>query len=51
MPEIENPYAQAAVENFRRPPPGLRPLKSPEQAPNGAELEAEYAADGAGRVQ
>src|SRR5215468_9580648 len=39
MPEIENPYAQAIVENFRRTPASLRPqlLKMLEQELNGAE--------------
>jgi len=39
MPEIENPYAQATVENFRRTPVSLRPqlLKMLEQELNGAE--------------
>jgi len=41
MPEIENPYAQATVENFRRTPPSLRPqlLKMLEQELNGAEAD------------
>jgi len=39
MPEIENPYAQATVENFRRTPASLRPqlLKMLERELNGAE--------------
>ena len=39
MPEIENPYAQATVENFRRTPASLRPqlLKMLESELNGAE--------------
>jgi hypothetical protein len=39
MPEIENPYAQATVENFRRTPASLRPqlLKLLERELNGAE--------------
>src|SRR5262245_41770670 len=39
MPEIENPYAQATVENFRRTPVSLRPqlLKILESELNGAE--------------
>ena len=39
MPEIENPYAQATVENFRRTPASLRPelLKMLELELNGAE--------------
>src|SRR5215470_10253544 len=41
MPEIENPYAQATVENFRRTPPSLRPqlLKMLERELNGAEAD------------
>jgi hypothetical protein len=41
MTEIENPYAQATVENFRRTPAGLRPqlLKMLEQELNGAEAD------------
>jgi hypothetical protein len=39
MQEIENPYAQATVENFRRTPASLRPqlLKMLERELNGAE--------------
>jgi hypothetical protein len=39
MPEIENPYAHATVENFRRSPASLRPqfLKMLERELNGAE--------------
>ena len=39
MTEIENPYAQAMVENFRRTPASLRPqlLKMLERELNGAE--------------
>ena len=39
MPEIENPYAQATVDNFRRTPPSLRPqlLKMLERELNGTE--------------
>jgi len=39
MPEIENPYAQATVENFRRTPVSLRPslLKMLERELNSAE--------------
>src|SRR6266511_3378341 len=41
MPEIENPYAQATVENFRRTPASLRPqlLKMLERELNGAEAD------------
>jgi hypothetical protein len=41
MPEIENPYAQATVENFRRTPASLRPqlLKMLEQELNGTEAD------------
>ena len=39
MPEIENPYAQATVENFRRTPASSRPqlLKMLEWELNGSE--------------
>jgi hypothetical protein len=39
MPEIENPYVRATVENFRRTPASLRPqlLKMLERELNGAE--------------
>src|SRR5262245_919591 len=39
MPEIENSYAQATVENFRRTPASLRPqlLKLLKRELNGAE--------------
>jgi hypothetical protein len=39
MAEIENPYAQATVENFRRTPASLRPqlLKMLERELNGVE--------------
>jgi hypothetical protein len=39
MPEIDNPYAQATVENFRRTPASLRPqlLKMLERELNGAD--------------
>jgi hypothetical protein len=41
MTEIENPYAQAAVENFRWTPASLRPqlLKMLEQELNGSEAD------------
>ena len=41
MPEIENPYARATVENFRRTPASLRPhlLKMLERELNGAETD------------
>ena len=41
MPKIENPYAQATVENFRRTPASLRPqlLKMLERELNCAEAD------------
>jgi hypothetical protein len=46
MPEIENPYAQATVENFRRTPASLRPelLKMLERELNGAEADQTFPA-------
>jgi hypothetical protein len=46
MSEIENPYAQATVENFRRTPASLRPqlLKVLERELNGSEVDQTFPA-------
>ena len=53
MPEIENPYAQATVENFRRTPASLRPqlLKILERELNGSESDQTVPATTFRRIQ
>ena len=52
MPKIENPYAQATVENFRRTPASLRPLllKMIERELNGSEADQTFPAASLRRI-